>query len=925
MFPPQPPEAAESADSVSFEYISALVTPFPSDVTCVMGATPLPARERGWHQFAKPGSAAVPERLGQLLAGGRTFVLLGRNSGSGSKARSAAVADLRGAVALLASATGIDFAPLLPPDAELERQLKDARSEISIDPSGKAVSHRFAILDHSWVNVVFVVATGSGSKLTDAGVQPFIEKVASVYRRHGGALLVCKRFDRPGRQTWALAPLMIALEETDSWIFDEDGLSPFDETRALLAFIKGMGNRRLADTIVAQTRREQANRSDREMVGGRASYHAAPPPPPGFACCWLKGAGVTPTERLLHLDTGACRPADSLVAYGLTEVRELEGPNQGERVDQVENVRFVLRNLGRPGWSQYRLADVLTTRQASTEHFRKINGPAAFVSTRESARTYINSIVDNLEVYATGLLVRKLGGGFSVEMSGCFPPDGPWATPADFDRIRSWRAQNIASCNRDACLAFVGVEATFEGSPVRLFSHRRDDGSLVYGFALLSDTSRVVVPQRGAFFSPSEFANSVAEGIATAGEAVLRRFTPDIGDTDGGSELARLGADRTRLLSSLRAHEKELAAMLARAVETDPTGEPVLSGALLQAVTAQYNRLEESIIPMERQQLRDLENKIADMTEAAPSSVEAGLLLHLVASLRDVGDITYRTMWKHSVHNLRFTFERIRQSGRTGKRISWTGAVRVGSGDTVVLIPFRGVHEYGAAFTAPVDVDRDRCEELIDELARGIPCAATSGRSARRTRAAAAHQLGVNARNVIFSCDDPTLLRIHTALVLHPERPSADHARLLAVAPELVERVRSFQEGSPARPWRNSGDRTAVALYASAAMAGSTSATAVGELAGVSVGQVYNVAARARRWSARWTTSGKEGYELGRCGCGSRVALPMVISEPVGAVCIGCRRDHAGLLWPAEQYDRYVAHPEIWEAAGHDLKELVLP
>ena len=45
----------------------------------------------------------------------------------------------------------------------------------------------------------------------------------------------------------------------------------------------------------------------------------------------------------------------------------------------------------------------------------------------------------------------------------------------------------------------------------------------------------------------------------------------------------------------------------------------------------------------------------------------------------------------------------------------------------------------------------------------------------------------------------------------------------------------------------------------------------------------------------------------------------MTIPEPVGAVCLECRRDAVGLVWPADPYDRYVAHPDMWAAHGFEV------
>ena len=38
----------------------------------------------------------------------------------------------------------------------------------------------------------------------------------------------------------------------------------------------------------------------------------------------------------------------------------------------------------------------------------------------------------------------------------------------------------------------------------------------------------------------------------------------------------------------------------------------------------------------------------------------------------------------------------------------------------------------------------------------------------------------------------------------------------------------------------------------------------------------------------------------------------MRLREVSDVVCLGCRRDLAGMVWPAATYDRYRAHLDLW-------------
>jgi hypothetical protein len=52
--------------------------------------------------------------------------------------------------------------------------------------------------------------------------------------------------------------------------------------------------------------------------------------------------------------------------------------------------------------------------------------------------------------------------------------------------------------------------------------------------------------------------------------------------------------------------------------------------------------------------------------------------------------------------------------------------------------------------------------------------------------------------------------------------------------------------------------------------------------------------------------------------CGSAVRVRLAIDEPDGYMCLECRRTPNGLVWPA-RFDRFIAYPEMWVAAGWKL------
>jgi hypothetical protein len=58
------------------------------------------------------------------------------------------------------------------------------------------------------------------------------------------------------------------------------------------------------------------------------------------------------------------------------------------------------------------------------------------------------------------------------------------------------------------------------------------------------------------------------------------------------------------------------------------------------------------------------------------------------------------------------------------------------------------------------------------------------------------------------------------------------------------------------------------------------------------------------------------GYRIPPCAhCGSHQLAPMRIWEPSGPVCLDCRHDRIGLIWPADPYDTYLTDHGVWALA----------
>lgn len=884
-----------------------------------------------WRRCVPDQSALrAPGDLIARLDSGECLVLMGRCSSSGGKeGRRAAVDDLYGAADLLVRQAGIDVRPFLPEKETLRDQLKAATSENSTTADGRSFRNRYAVIDlRSRAGVVFLVSTGSGHLLDEDGEQPFVRYAARVIRRHDAALFCCKRLDRGAREDWGVAPLMIALRQRDGFLCDEDGLGEIDQVRGFLSFMKGSGSRKLASDLPFQTRSGQVSRSETELVGGQARYHLPTPPPPGFGVCWLRGAGTTPTEKVLFLDADGARPDDSLVAFGLPEIyRDVTTDGTGTeagRVDQVENVRFVLSVLGKPSWSKKRIVAELAARKFSTVGLRMNNEVSTTLPNDPvRGRAVLKSITDNLDVYESGVLRRNIGAGIDpLEITGCWPLDGRgWATDEDFSRIRSYLREADDRISRSTQLAFAGTKATFNGQAVRMISYARAGRAgagtqLAYRFLLEASYPSHQHAPDGPMVLPSEpWAQSVVDGIARAGEVPLKLAeTMDLADA-GDERLNQLRAEELALRQEIDAGESRLDALEARLEQTDGNGELVLQGALLRRLQTQYNELAEDTLPTLRQRLERAQNELQDLQAKQPESAAAALVLELVESLRDPRDRRFRAVWLTSLHNVQFTSEPFQRDGAKGRRLRWNGAIRITDGEDTFLIPFQGEHETGAA-SRVAGRRRSQADRLVEAMLDGTPYTLADVADKRRAYRAVVEALGADPERFLLSaCDDPRITRVATHCYLHRDRSDGELATELGVEEALMRQVREVHVEATEGPTFWQTDRTAaeIAMYVVAARNdGSATAGEVNALAGGSLGQIYNVASRLRAETVLWSTRRKRGYELLPCACGSFARAPMRIPEVCGPVCLGCRRDLAGVEWPADPYDRYIAQPHLW-------------
>lgn len=874
-----------------------------------------PAR---WRIFAPDHSLIrLPQGFDRRLDAGEIVLCGGRSSSHGPKARDLAARDLIANVELLRDRSGLDFTSVIPSLEVLKELLAKAPTETSVRSDGEPMQHRFILVDLTHTAPIkLFLGTGSGRYLDEEMDQPFIKRAALEYIKNNACIFAAKNLDRAGRQGWGLAPLASAIALNDGAICDEGGLGPMDLARSLTSFVKGMGAQEQAEKMPSSVRREQVNRTDREMIGGQARYHAALRCPPGFSTVWLKSQSGIPEVRILHLDTDSCRPADELVAFGLSEVRHSEGhPLAGQRVDQVTNVRFILAHLRLTGWSNQRIVNELVEMDYSTETRRSRDGASASLPPK-STHQVLDAIMNNLDLYETGILVRDVGAGIEpISIVNCFPPDGPWATAKDFARIRSHTMQRQESTDAYARLTFAGLHGTLNGVPVVMLSDRghsrrsRNDQTPHYTFATEDGYPHGRhAPEGNRLLGALAFAESLVNGLIEAGDAPLEIFDPSqvVNNEDAG--LNRLRIEESQLLTGITVLERKLDSIVKRLEETDAAGTLLLRGALLVDSQDRYNSIVEEQLPTMRHRLTAIKHEIDDLTSREPKSGPIDAILHLVESLRDPTSRKFRSQWLASLRNVAFTSGLSRKDGRTIKELSWTGKVVLHGGGSEFVIRFQGSYAY--PWSGKLEDPVSEAARMATAMSDGVIRESLGRRKSQLLTPLIASQLGIDTGHMLLNgCDDPRILRV--AMALLRARGSVSGVEVETGEDEaFIRRVREVHfKQNAIRRWMIEPLPTKAAFYAvAAANNGDVTAAAVQALDSVtSTGQIYNVARELRRVSGRWVTKRKRGYELSPCTCGSTSGALMMIPEPVGTLCLDCRRDEAGIEWPATPYDRYLA------------------
>ena len=834
-----------------------------------------------------------PSGSEQLSPEGPVLVLGRCSTPSGKNAYRLAADDLLDGFNELAK-RGLDYRSHLPSKAEIIAKLRDAKpvrsKTINEHGEAKTLANRFVTLDlRQECGVFAIVSAGTGKKLDENLLQPFVTRCAEVAKAIRPRLLFGKSMRRWARDAWGLAPLIQAMKAVPGSSLGDAkmGFIPLGGPLAdILAFLTARSGEEEAEALPVQSRRGQSNKTGRRMINGRVPYAAAPAAPPGMACVRLvDGAGVGGV--VLVLDTPGCRPSKAEVAAGLPQVFD----KKNQAVDQVENVRWALKKLA-AGWTHRRIAEGLIARKYSTDGLRRRRGSSAATwQLRHNPINITQTITSRLDVYRTGELHVRLGvdGVDDFVITGCLPIDGkPWASEETFAKIDERFAEGRRRFNRKAHLSLSGLDVTVNGIGARLRSSEVPDtyqGKLPPDWRLTA-RGGVRVPHR-------ELAVMIGEAVAQAGDGLLSLLEDVPAGDDETLAVRRRITEAEARLAHLTSVCDTLGAQLR---ETDDEGKPVVTGHLLARLDAEYNDTASDLEDTSRQleELR-VELGLARATQRRRDlRAQTDQLLAIVASLQDPGDLTYRTLWAETIRDLNVEATKITRGGRSGLRIVMTGTLAFSDAGTTYAIPMRHQFVYG-------NVTRlaDRVSEVIDQMTAGIPCNQIRP-SPYLLRDEIAGRLGV-PKDKLYAAqiDDPLLLRCVMATIHGRKgRSNMEIAEALGVEPSLIDRVEQVDKDLVRRKqilWRQGAvTRRVEQIYLAAAANNGLvrydrfvphewkRSAALGR-------------AVCRHWG-EWATIRGVGMQLRACEhCGSyRRARPSLVYMK-GLLCLDCLHDSGGV------------------------------
>ncbi len=794
-----------------------------------------------------------------LLEIERPILLLARNSGTGgAKARNQAGNECHRTAEDFYNHTGIDVRHLIPTVADIVYKLKhESVRVVSLDDEGKPFTNEYLLLELAH-NVYLLVSTGSGAKIDKDLNQPFLDFINDKLKMLKPGWLAWHRIDRIFRTALLAANTIHICNELDTTMCDGEQGPLEGDFASIMTLLRAREAAEEAKRIPKKTRAGQIVLTDTAMVEGSGRYGVSRVALPGLMAVRMKAPNGMKGETRLFFDTPDCFPRTADVAYGLPEQylevvhlhnaglhefdediedaikdsgQELDDDSHAtakaelkaqlrnsletelwddidngrisvNRVDQVANIRFALSTLGRPQWTINAVGRELIKRGFSTARLRMENtSRTAFTLEHVGGEVerVMRPILAQLEFYRSGTLPLRFGtkGVEDIEITGCFPPDGPWATPEDFDRIATYLQSTKGGGPATQGLTGVTVHTEHGELPLRSAPPKRATAGPSY---VLRPSEAGV---KGGLAIPPiphhALAESLVEALITYAEQLL---APLVRSELPETESLRQGLRDAE--QAVRHIEAACNKLLDRLSAEDGDGNPLITGPAVQGITDRYNdRVRDELTPAQAtvRRLRAELDASAQTGVGQDPAIYTGLLLRMVEALRDPHDTSYNDLWKGAVRIETITRTPIRRHDTDGILVQWDGTIRISGAGQEFSAPFHGEYLSGNLASLP-----DRVSHALDRLLEGVPFDDIEQTNARGVRLALAERLGFETRYFgLPICEDPRLVKIAAHLAKDSARDVTKVSNLLGEPVDLVRNVlRQLSSGRP--DWNSLAD-----------------------------------------------------------------------------------------------------------------------
>jgi hypothetical protein len=836
------------------------------------------------------------------------FVAVARNSGQSGRAPIAAVrTDMLEGCRAFAEICGVDLSPLVPSLSKLKALFSSAPVIHSRTRAGSAFTHRILEVDYRrTAGAYFVFVLGSGRKVDDRLRQPAVVHIADVVSRVKPSIVWASSISRIGRVPWELGHLAYELDDCRAFLGDRKrGLHDALENGGLSLFIEGMNGFNEAVAITERTRTKMVQHVHDAMVEGVAVVGAMSPHPAGI-CRLRMRDGLRNGESVLVFDNAAGLPRRDAVAYGYPEVYD----EDGEHVDQVALVRRALSQFGKRSRAQ--IGAELIADGFSTQRSRSDRGPnARYVGYRPSAAAEF--VLKHLEFYRTGELTVNFGfNSQTATVSGFFPPDGPWASPEDFERIDALLADEKAKRRSVHRTTFGGLRVTANGIPAQLVPYSQGFeryGGLVFRVVPLDVETHKNSVHRGLIVSHDDLVEMLIDGVKRAGEDAW-----DLLDIPR-SHPATLDAELAHLETRRHGIEAEMNGLRSQLTERDASGSRIVTGALLAAVTEDYERLARDLAST-ADQVSAVRHRI-DAADAASirnqATTSAAALLIMLSTLDDPRCLDHQTAWRSALQDLEITAttERVRSM----RGCSWTisGHLHLGTGDRLARVPI------SASRSFPAERADEKVGEIVEALRAGYSIDRCPVGCAEDYLAEVSERLGLPpSRRSLVWCRDPRILTI--AMRIGPDGEDITSVADATGEPiDLVARIHDHYWANPTPRWNRNPSPFATAMAIDAHRhSGRVPRTAIDPAGGIEGHRRFIRLVQYEGWSDIWTYDrAARTYVCSGCPhCGAQTLARMLTPDPDGWVCLSCARDRSGTPWPLRIYAPYVDGASEWRAAG---------